>query len=51
VGLKLRTISPEIYTVVVVMSIVTTLFAPPVLRALLPRSQEADEDCRLQIVD
>jgi len=41
VGLKLRTISPEIYTVVVVMSIVTTLFAPPVLRALLPRSQEA----------
>jgi Kef-type K+ transport system membrane component KefB len=51
VGLKLRTISPEIYTVVVVMSIVTTLFAPPVLRALLPRSQEADEDCRLPIVD
>jgi Kef-type K+ transport system membrane component KefB len=41
VGLKLRTISPEIYTVVVMMSIVTTLFAPPVLRALLPRSQEA----------
>lgn len=41
VGLKLRTISPEVYTVVVVMSIVTTLFAPPVLRALLPRSQEA----------
>jgi len=41
VGLKLRTISPEIYTVVVVMSIVTTLFAPPVLRALLPGRQEA----------
>jgi Kef-type K+ transport system membrane component KefB len=41
VGLKLRTISPEIYTVVVVMSIVTTLFAPPVLRALLPRAPEA----------
>ncbi len=41
VGLKLRTISPEVYTVVVVMSIVTTLFAPPVLRALLPRGQEA----------
>ncbi|MCJ7503355.1 MAG: cation:proton antiporter [Acidobacteriia bacterium] len=41
VGLKLHTISPEVYTVVVMMSIVTTLFAPPVLRALLPRSQEA----------
>jgi Kef-type K+ transport system membrane component KefB len=41
VGLKLHTISPEVYTVVVVMSIVTTVFAPPVLRALLPRGQEA----------
>jgi Kef-type K+ transport system membrane component KefB len=41
VGLKLRTISPEIYTVVVAMSIVTTLFAPPVLRILLPRAPEA----------
>ena len=51
VGLKLRTISPEVYTVVVVMSIVTTLFAPPVLRALLPRAPEAAEDCRLPIVD
>jgi Kef-type K+ transport system membrane component KefB len=40
VGLKLRTVSPEVYTVVVVMSIVTTLFAPPVLRALLPRAEE-----------
>ena len=40
VGLKLRTVSPEVYTVVVVMSIVTTLFAPPVLRALLPQAAE-----------
>lgn len=40
VGLMLHTISPEVYTVVVMMSIVTTLFAPPVLRALLPRAQE-----------
>jgi len=40
VGLKLHTISAEVYTVVVVMSIVTTLFAPPVLRALLPRAAE-----------
>ena len=40
VGLMLHTISPEVYTVVVMMSIVTTLFAPPVLRALLPRAPE-----------
>lgn len=39
VGLSLHTISDEIYTVVVIMSIVTTLFAPPVLRLVLPRSQ------------
>lgn len=37
VGLKLHTISDSIYTVVVIMSIVTTLFAPPVLRVILPR--------------
>ena len=41
VGLKLHTISPEVYTVVVAMCIVTTLFAPPVLRALLPQAQES----------
>jgi Kef-type K+ transport system membrane component KefB len=40
VGLMLHTISPEVYTVVVMMSIVTTVFAPPVLRALLPRAAE-----------
>ncbi|HZP00677.1 MAG TPA: cation:proton antiporter [Terriglobia bacterium] len=37
VGLRLHTISDAIYTVVVVMSIVTTLFAPPVLRLLISR--------------
>ncbi len=36
VGLRLHTISEAIYTVVLAMSIVTTLFAPPVLRLLLP---------------
>jgi len=41
VGLELHTISAEVYTVVVVMTIVTTLFAPPVLRALLPQTQES----------
>jgi Kef-type K+ transport system membrane component KefB len=37
VGLRLHTISDDIYTVVLVMSMVTTLFAPPVLRILLAR--------------
>jgi Kef-type K+ transport system membrane component KefB len=39
VGLMLHNISPEVYTVVLMMSIVTTVFAPPVLRALLPRAE------------
>jgi Na+:H+ antiporter len=37
VGLNLHTIPDSIYTVVVIMSIVTTLFSPPVLRVILPR--------------
>ena len=37
VGLRLNTVSEAIYTVVLAMSIVTTIFAPPVLRFLLPR--------------
>jgi Kef-type K+ transport system membrane component KefB len=40
VGLRLHTISDSAYTNVVLMSIVTTLFAPPVLRWLLPRVPE-----------
>jgi Kef-type K+ transport system membrane component KefB len=36
VGLTLHTISDAVYAVVLVMCIVTTLAAPPVLRALLP---------------
>ncbi len=36
VGLRLHTISDAIYAVVLAMSILTTLFAPPVLRLLLP---------------
>jgi Kef-type K+ transport system membrane component KefB len=39
VGLRLHTISDAIYTVVLSMSIVTTIFAPPVLRFLLPRGE------------
>jgi Kef-type K+ transport system membrane component KefB len=42
VGLRLHTISDAIYTVVIAMSMVTTIFAPPVLRLLLPRSMNAD---------
>jgi Kef-type K+ transport system membrane component KefB len=37
VGLRLHTISDEVYAVVLVMSMVTTLFAPPVLRLLMAR--------------
>jgi Kef-type K+ transport system membrane component KefB len=37
VGLRLGTISEPIYTVVVGMSIITTLLAPPVLKLTLPR--------------
>ncbi len=37
VGLNLHTISDAVYGVVVLMSIVTTLFAPPVLRRILER--------------
>jgi len=39
VGLRLHTISDAIYAVVLSMSIVTTIFAPPVLRFLLPRGE------------
>lgn len=37
VGLRLHTISEAVYSVVLAMSMVTTLFAPPVLRFLLSR--------------
>lgn len=37
VGLRLHTISEAVYAVVLAMSIVTTLFAPPVLRIVMPR--------------
>ncbi len=44
VGLNLGTISGSIYTVVVTMSIVTTLFAPPALRWLMPRAARGEAD-------
>lgn len=36
VGLSLRAISDKVYTVVLLMSIITTLLAPPAFRLLLP---------------
>jgi Kef-type K+ transport system membrane component KefB len=43
VGLGLHTISNAIYSVVLLMSIVTTLFAPPVLRLMLQRPAKKTE--------
>jgi Na+:H+ antiporter len=39
VGLRLNTISEGVYTVVFIMSIFTTLFAPPVLKWMIPRQR------------
>ena len=50
VGLNLHTIADSIYTVVVLMSIVTTLFAPTVLRVILPRPAAAIDNASLQPV-
>jgi Na+:H+ antiporter len=46
VGLTLHTISDAIYAVVVTMSVVTTLFAPPVLRLIMPRAAPAEDSAR-----
>jgi Kef-type K+ transport system membrane component KefB len=50
IGLKMHTISDNMYTVVVLMSLVTTIIAPPLLRAMLPRpapsSAEANGELR-----
>ena len=43
VGLTLHTVSDAIYAVVVTMSVVTTLFAPPVLRVIMPRGKPAGD--------
>lgn len=42
VGLRLHTISEGVYTVVFMMSIFTTLFAPPVLKWMIPKPREAE---------
>jgi Na+:H+ antiporter len=48
VGLTLHTISDSIYAVVVTMSVVTTLFAPPVLRLIMPRAAPAENPSRAE---
>jgi Na+:H+ antiporter len=50
VGLNLHTIPDSIYTVVVIMSIVTTLFAPPVMRVILPRPSSSPAENALPAV-
>jgi Kef-type K+ transport system membrane component KefB len=42
VGLTLRTISDSVYSIVLVMSIVTTLVAPPFLRMVMPLPSAAE---------
>jgi len=39
VGLRLKAISDQVYTVALLMSIITTLLAPPILRLTLPPSR------------
>jgi Na+:H+ antiporter len=43
VGLTLHTISDAVYSIVLVMSIVTTLVAPPFLRMVMPLSRVAEQ--------
>lgn len=60
VGLTLRTISDAVYSIVLVMSIVTTLVAPPFLRMVMPlpptlepvssESSTAEEDSSAKVV-
>jgi Kef-type K+ transport system membrane component KefB len=51
VGLHLHTISDTIYTVVVLMTVVTTIIAPPVLNLILPGEAElaaiSEDSCQL----
>ncbi|MFD8750654.1 cation:proton antiporter [Kitasatospora sp. NPDC059577] len=44
VGLKLGVLSQEMYTVVILVAIVTSLMAPPLLRRLMARIEETAEE-------
>ncbi len=52
VGLRLGVLSVEIYTVIILVAIVTSLMAPPLLRRTMARvEQTAEEDLRAQTFD
>ncbi|WP_245627667.1 cation:proton antiporter [Actinomadura oligospora] len=44
VGLRLGVLSPEMYTIVILVAIVTSLMAPPVLRATMARVEHTAEE-------
>ena len=44
IGLAANVVSPDVYAMVVLMCIVTSLVAPPALRALLARPAMAEGD-------
>jgi Kef-type K+ transport system membrane component KefB len=44
VGLRLGILSVEAYTIIVMIAIVTSLMAPPLLRLVMPRIEHTDEE-------
>ncbi|MFC4053585.1 cation:proton antiporter [Actinomadura syzygii] len=46
VGLRLGVLSPEMYTIIILVAIVTSLMAPPVLRACMARVETTPEELR-----
>lgn len=44
VGLRLGVLSPEMYTIVVLVAIVTSLMAPPLLRVTMARVEHTAEE-------
>lgn len=43
VGLRLGILGPETYTIIILVAIVTSLMAPPILRAAMDRIEENAE--------
>ncbi|MGI9018122.1 MAG: cation:proton antiporter [Euzebya sp.] len=44
IGLNLGVLTPEMFTIIVMVAIVTSLMAPPLLRVLLPRVPMSEEE-------
>ncbi|MEU5553678.1 cation:proton antiporter [Micromonospora sp. NPDC047793] len=44
VGLRLGVLGPEMYTIIVLVAVVTSLMAPPILRATMNRVEETAEE-------